>query len=64
MTIFLIVISAGLLGFGFWNVKELPSISAASLLAGFILLGLAIGGGVSGDCYTDWDGRTNPTVCD
>ena len=18
----------------------------------------------SGDCYTDWDGRSNPTVCD
>lgn len=22
------------------------------------------GGSRSGDCYTEWDGRSNPTVCD
>lgn len=44
------------------------SFVAASLIG--LLIGMATGNitpapkGANSDCYTDWDGHSNPTVCD
>lgn len=66
MTIALAFIGVSLLVFGFWS-KDTPDINGWAVLCGFVLISVALGTSGSGggsDCYVDWDGRSNPTVCD
>lgn len=40
------------------------SLAAALMLFSFIFANDHWGVGFNGDCYVDWDGRSNRTVCD
>lgn len=51
-----------------FRLKELPIMTTAGLFVGCVFLTLAAvsidAPAGNGDCYTEWDGRSNPTVCD
>lgn len=61
----------GVLGIGEFDEDKrlaIGLIAAAAVLATIAsqlpTYGWSSGSSGGGDCYTDWDGRSNPTVCD
>lgn len=49
-------------GSDFPGFKALTPLAVALMIGGCVMQPKTKGGG--DNCYTDWDGRSNPTVCD
>lgn len=50
-----------------FRLKGLPIMTTSGLFIGCLFLGMSLawlGGSSRGDCFVDWDGRTNSEVCD
>lgn len=66
MALFFALIGGAIIVHAF-RLKELPIMTTAGLFIGCVFLILAVvsidAPSGDGDCYTDWDGRSNSTVC-